>query len=168
VSARNATIALAFAAVVFGAGFFLGRGKKRVEVREVEKVRTVEVVREVKVSDRATARNVVRRKTTSKTPDGTTKTETVTTIGVTEREISTTSTAKTAEKHTERETARVESNPADWRVSALVGGQLKLSPISFNTLVYGAAVERRLLGPVWVGVWGISSGTAGVSLTLEF
>ena len=58
------------------------------------------------------------------------------------------------------EERRVEvTTPApDWRASALVGLEVR-----GGELVYGAQLERRILGPISVGAWGLSSGAAGVS-----
>lgn len=58
----------------------------------------------------------------------------------------------------------VEAPKPDWRVGALVGVQVT-SPTS---PIYGGIVERRILGPVSAGAWGLSNGTVGVTATLEF
>lgn len=57
-----------------------------------------------------------------------------------------------------------------WRVSALAGVDvLHLNqPALLGPVQLGALVERRLIGPVWVGAFGLSSGTAGLALSLEF
>lgn len=59
--------------------------------------------------------------------------------------------------------------PPDWRVGALVGGSLTapMLPLS-GPLAVGVIVERRIIGPVSLGVWGLSSGQAGVAITGEF
>lgn len=49
-----------------------------------------------------------------------------------------------------------------WRVSGLVGGRWGTG------IEYGAHVERRLLGPIYVGAWGLSSGAVGVGLGVAF
>lgn len=51
----------------------------------------------------------------------------------------------------------------DWRVGGLVGIDLGgLSP------TYGAQLERRIIGPVYVGAWGLSSGQGGISVGVEW
>lgn len=50
----------------------------------------------------------------------------------------------------------------DWRIGGLVGLDLRTGP------TYGAEVQRRLWGPVYVEAWGITSGAVGVGLGLEF
>lgn len=49
-----------------------------------------------------------------------------------------------------------------WSLGALVGGSLSLRP------VWGGYVRRRVVGPLWAGAWGLSSGVAGVSLGIEW
>lgn len=51
-----------------------------------------------------------------------------------------------------------------WKVQGLAG--LNLSSIS--TPIYGAGVERRILGPIFAGVYGKSNSEAGLSVSLEF
>lgn len=46
----------------------------------------------------------------------------------------------------------------DWRLSGMVG-----LDIPGAHAVYGASVERRILGPIHVGAWGLSSGSFGVA-----
>lgn len=37
-----------------------------------------------------------------------------------------------------------------------------------STIVYGAGVDTRLLGPVWVGAYGYTNGYVGLSVGLSF
>jgi hypothetical protein len=83
----------------------------------------------------------------------------------------TTTQVNAEEKHeassqtTEKATTHVESpKRPDWRVGALVGVQprVPLEPL------YGALVERRVLGPVSVGAWGVYRGPVGLAVTVEF
>lgn len=50
-----------------------------------------------------------------------------------------------------------------WRLGPLVAFDLRTRGLS-----YGGQVERRILGPVSLGAFGLSTGVAGLSLTLEF
>ncbi len=73
-----------------------------------------------------------------------------------------TTTASTETTHTEaaREAVRVVERTAvrpDWSVTALVGAQPGWPLVP----VYGGAVERRLVGGLWLGAWGHSGGPAG-------
>jgi hypothetical protein len=55
-------------------------------------------------------------------------------------------------------------NKPQWKVQGLAG----LSLNSLSTPIYGIGVERRILGPVFVGAYGKSNSEAGLSLSLEF
>lgn len=35
-------------------------------------------------------------------------------------------------------------------------------------LTYGLGIDRRLLGPIYLGVWGLANGTLGAALSLSF
>lgn len=51
----------------------------------------------------------------------------------------------------------------DWRLSGMVG-----LDIPGGHAVYGGSVERRILGPIHVGAWGLSTGALGVSAGVSF
>lgn len=55
-------------------------------------------------------------------------------------------------------------NKPQWKVNALAG----LSASNLGTPIYGAQVERRILGPIFAGAWGTSDQRAGISLGIEF
>lgn len=57
----------------------------------------------------------------------------------------------------------VENSKPQWKVSA----QLAPKAVAYEYF-YGAQVERRVLGPVFVGAFGNIDHTLGVSLGLEF
>jgi hypothetical protein len=71
------------------------------------------------------------------------------------------------EKIVERR-VEVERDPPDWRVSALVGADLGIVDGDPPHLAFGAEVDRRILGPVSVGVWGLSTGAVGGAVSIEF
>lgn len=48
----------------------------------------------------------------------------------------------------------------DLRIAGLVGYD--------DGVLYGAAVDRRILGPVTLGAWGLSSGTVGVGVGVSW
>ena len=52
-------------------------------------------------------------------------------------------------------------------ISVLAGTNFTGIPGS-GGILYGAQVQRNLIGPVIMGVWGISNGTGGASLGLQF
>lgn len=59
--------------------------------------------------------------------------------------------------------------PPAWHVAALVAVDLRAS-LADRALrpAYGFHVERRAIGPLSAGVFGLTSGVAGLSLSLEF
>lgn len=75
---------------------------------------------------------------------------------------------QTAKRETETYKQVTASEP-QWRIGALIGAQLQspLLPIA-GPLVVGVNVERRIAGPFWLGVWGISGGAAGASISITF
>lgn len=60
----------------------------------------------------------------------------------------------------------------DWRVTPLVGLDVPraiANPIAAQSaIVFGGQVERRILGPISAGAWGLSNGNAGVAVSVEF
>lgn len=166
---------LAAGATLFALGYAAHRPAPRIEYRDRVQVQTkvvehqVEhiVYREAKqaTSQRATHRVEITR------PDGT-RVVTVDTASAAhvDLQLGQTVTADVSRVSTEtatRETSLVQA-PAEprWRVQALVGAEIgggfALRP------VYGAAVSRRLLGPFWVGAWGITAPAGGLSIGAEW
>jgi hypothetical protein len=60
----------------------------------------------------------------------------------------------------------------DWKVTPMVGldvPRVIQNPVAAQSaIVFGGQVERRILGPISAGAWGLSNGNAGVSVTVEF
>jgi hypothetical protein len=162
--------------LLVGAGYSLGRYAaparvvEKVRTVEVEKVVTKEVVKVERVEAKARTVFVHEHKTIK--PDGTTV------VDRTEREHENTKTETAAAVVTEKTEARESTklkdvevrsrSPPDWHLSFLAG--LRAGSVLQGQLspVYGAHVQRRLIGPFSVGAWGLSTGAAGVSLSLEF
>jgi hypothetical protein len=71
-------------------------------------------------------------------------------------------------KVTEAEKVSVESSKPQWIVSVLGGAQVALGPQPSASLAFGASVQHRLVGPVFVGAWGLSTGAVGAAISLEF
>ena len=147
------------------AGIALGLYLRRApEVREVERVHLVEVAmaheewvtrREVETTT-AMTRRTVRETTTLPTGARHEREEIVEHTGTQARETTEASGSRVEVRTVELERVverRVETMP-DWRAAALVGWD--------GGLVYGAAVERRIVGPLAVGVWGHTGGAVGI------
>jgi uncharacterized membrane-anchored protein YhcB (DUF1043 family) len=69
---------------------------------------------------------------------------------------------------------QVKISPAlpQWRVGALVGVNMPgwgspVAPLR-GPFSYGGEVQRRILGPIWIGIWAVSSGQGGAAVELEF
>lgn len=112
--------------------------------------KTEEVVKEV---DRV-KKDVVVVEHEVKRPDGTVEIDRTTTDKSTE----------TSKKESDTKSSTVVTNAKpQWKAQALAGLSLdKLVP------VYGAGVERRIIGPISAGVWGTTDRNLGVSVSLEF
>lgn len=123
-----------------------------VETRTEYRDKIVEVVKTVK--ERVKVQTKTRKETK---PDGTRVEET--TVTKTDTDVKTAG-SKTSD--VEKSVLQRYAQP-DWRVSGLVGWDF-----GRTQLVYGGAVERRIIGPVWLGVWGLSSGAAGGSVGVTF
>jgi hypothetical protein len=143
------------------------------EVTRVETVTKVDTQAQERVKELTAQLDTLQRHThTEKTvkPDGTKTTVTDTTV---DRSVDThkDTTADAEQKQTSQtstvrevtKTVEVSRARPDWRVGALVGFDINSKAFS-----YGATVERRILGPLSVGAWGLSNGVGGISLTLEF
>jgi hypothetical protein len=123
--------------------------------RYVQPAKVVTVVKEVKTDNQVVDKNIVTTVTETKKPDGS---DTI----VTKTEDK--SVDKTKENDTFNSTTTTTNQKTQWRVSALAG----LRYDNLTTPNYGAIVEKRLLGPIFVGAWGNSGKEAGISIGLEF
>lgn len=122
----------------------------------VERIRTVTVTKYV---DRVQV--ITRHIVHTKAPDGT---ETTTTD------------ERTAERERTKETppppsavgALLAEKPRQWRagISLGLGGLTFSSPKP--TMVLGLEVEHRVIGPLWLGAQGLSSGYIGLTTAVEF
>ncbi len=134
------------AALAFALGIYVTPDKVRVETKIVEVVKQVEVEREKH-----------KETTVTEHPDGSKETKTV----------EDTKTQKNTEETKDSNTAVKESetHPANkLTISALGGFQ------TYNAFypVYGLSISRPLIGPIVIGLWGITPGVVGVSLGLSF
>ncbi len=55
----------------------------------------------------------------------------------------------------------------NWKAGVTVGAPLLTSAPVFD-IKWGVVVERRILGPVWLGATGNTSGYLGLNLSVEF
>lgn len=163
-----------FAVVILLAGAFIGgryTAQGRVQYVEKEKIVEKQIIvagkdtRTIEYRDRIITRVVVKK------PDGTvTETTVDKDAGHSDKNEHETKTV-TIEKIVEREKI-VKVGPPDWRVGILVGATAtkwdKLPTLGTPYLAVGVEVDRRIIGPFSLGVWGLSSGAAGVAISGEF
>lgn len=150
--------------VTFAGGYATGRRPARVTERLVEDTAARERVYQLE-AQLATMKRDSRRETVRVVRvDGSSETRTVVDTHV-ERAVDArreTEARREVATHTAAERTVTAARP-DWRVGPMVGFDFRS-----GTVAYGGQVERRILGPVSVGAFGLSSGVAGVSLSLEF
>jgi hypothetical protein len=157
-----------------GLAFLFGRFSAPTRTVEKAVEHVVYRDREVKVQEAARVevqeRVVFRDRTIIKRANGT----------VVQRDVERTDTGQATATATRQVETRVEYRdrevvkekrvdaPKDWAVSLLVGTRVALKPLGLGTVAYGARVERRIIGPVSAGVWGLSDGECGVSVGVSF
>lgn len=151
-------------ALAFAAGTYVG--KRVTPARVVTRVKVEYRDRIVKVTEAAEVKRVVVYRETTRKPDGTVidrvSEHTDSDTRVTEK----TSTDRQGGTSTDRQ---VTTAQPDWRIGVLVGGTLTPPALPLTgPLAVGLQVERRIIGPVSMGIWGLSSGQAGVSLSVTF
>ena len=187
-SPKTKRIALVTALIVtFLGGVWVGtsHGPERVEERVVEKivekevVRLVERVKTVVIRDTKVVKGANRTWKVVEAPDGTKTTEAT---EDTRETIDTKVTHSTDAVKTEivekvvtvdREVIKLVEVPApDWRVGLQggvdLGGLDMAQSIAAQPWVLGGSVDRRIVGPVFAGVWGNTSAQGGLGLSMEF
>ena len=127
---------------VFGAGLLLGAALVWQFARRVDT--------RIQVQEKIVTQNDVKTITrTVERPDGTK--ETLQTVVYRSQQASTTKVDVQKAKR------------PDWLVGVSAGSQL-----SHLGLTYGASVDRRVIGPVFAGVYGRTDGEFGLNVRLEF
>jgi hypothetical protein len=176
--------------VLVGVGVYIGWSLKPDVVKVEEKVKVVEVTKEVvvekevvrvevvKVKDSQVVERWHREKTETKSPDGSVVTREVEDKNidsiVKEKENSTEVklVEVTKEVVVEKEVVKektVTPMLAQWKVGLMGGIAPQLPAVSWAV---GAEVDRRIVGPIWAGAWGLGTtsgqGMAGVKVGVEF
>lgn len=169
-------------------GFFLGRQNAPEKIVEKEKV-VEKIVYKEKVEEKRETdtkvnedKDIHEEKTIEIKPDGTkiikvvTDTKTKTDTVIKEKEYIDRIVEKEVEKLVVKE--KIIENKNDWIVSAKLGtnfNQLSPSLIApyFSPIMVGVDVNRRIIGDVYVGAWGLTDTNlkniqAGIQLTIQF
>lgn len=176
--------------LIFIGGMFAGQRAmpekvvfKEIEIeKEVVKVVVQEVVVEKKVYIQAKKEKTRKETTTTKTPDGTETTKTV------EETQTDTDTQENQEKVTEKVVYQekiveklvekeklVMAKVANWNISGGIGvsiptflGKEAMGVPGLNGAVIQLEVDRRVIGPFSMGVFGNTQGTVGLTLSGQF
>jgi hypothetical protein len=172
---RKALILAGVEVLALVAAFTGGRYSKPTETRVETKVEYRDKIVEVekKNVNKDIKKRVETKTTTTENPDGT-KTTTVTKVEDTTDHSKTTVDKNKTETHEGKsEELKLEKRELpNWRVAGKVGfdiGKLQVASLDLKTnMVYGVELNRRLFSTVWVGAWGMSNKTAGLSLAIEF
>ena len=145
--------------VLAAGAFSLGRYTTPVEIKEVTK--TVEVEKKKTEVEKETQKDVHRVERIIRKPDGTTETT-----------IQTDSSTKSTKNVTSQTDAQAQSETSTSVVRAgartRVAGVAAIDIYGRSGPAYGVEVSRSILGPISVGGLGLSNGTFGLSLGLEF
>jgi hypothetical protein len=187
---KNFLLPIAGIALFIG-GLFVGRMgnpekivfKDRIEEVIVEKIVIQEHVVEKKVYVQAKKEKTRKETTTTKAPDGTETTKTVeethTDTDTHENEDKTTERIvyqeKIVERIVEREKLVLSSQP-DWRIAAGAGvsipttflGKSEIGVPGLRGAVIQLEIDRRIIGPFSMGVFGNTQGVVGLTISGQF
>lgn len=151
------------AVVALATAFATGRFTCPTKVKTVTQIQIVEKKAE---EDKSTTVNTDHKKVVivkETHPDGSTKT--TTTITDDSKTNTATDDTKTDQTTTnETQTREVTREVGKLNVSVLAG----TSFTHVSGVVYGASVTRPLFGPITAGAWGLTNGTGGLSVGLNF
>lgn len=169
-------VLIVLGAVLALAGAFVGgrfSAPLQVETKEVERVvyKDREVVKVVTVEKAAKVETKIVYRDRVITKDGT----------ITEREVEKTATKTDTEKNGKTDTVATKEGESvkwletkttlrpDWRIAVLVGASFQTPALQIaGPLVLGFEVDRRLVGGLYIGLWGTTYGAGGASIGLEF
>jgi hypothetical protein len=183
VNSKLQYVAIGVACLMFFLGGFLGFyfSPKKVEKIEVEKIveveKKVEVLKFIEVEKRVEVKGETKVITRERIVyvDGSSKTnETETTKTDTETQVAgvkTINTVKTETVFVDKE-RRVEVLARDnWLAGVTVGANLNPAwqPIPAGGLLsIGLSVDRRIIGPIWLGVYAQHTGVLGGKISFSF
>jgi len=168
---KNIAKAAVVAVLLLAAGVMVGRYSSptkvvtKVETKIVEK----EVIKTKETNTRETNKNREYVVIETILPDGTKKIERRYINRDEIREEGTRTNTATSTSSTESRSSTVtESGKADWNISALATMSHKEDDLMKGNFSYGVHIQRRVLGPFSVGVFGITNQTYGLSVGGSF
>lgn len=140
--------------------YYFSPTKVRRETKTVEVIKTVEVEKKDTSKDRK-RKFVVKEK---KGSDGSTEKTTVLTDDISS--ISKTDIAKDTTDSKSTESSKTVERATDKVTISALAGANPFHPT--DGLTYGGHISKPLLGPITGGLWGLSTGTFGLSVGLTF
>ncbi len=148
--------------IALATSFAVGRYTVSEKVRIETKIVEVEKKTDNKKRDEVKKKNTKTTVTETDKPDGT-------------KTITTETTDTGVDTSTDTEVATDSTNKASDTIKEVTKGESKvtlsaLGGIDFTNghYVFGASVTRPILGPLTLGIWGLTDMTAGISLGLQF
>jgi len=111
------------------------------------------VTKTVEVEKIVEHKNIETHTTVTKKPDGTV------TVIIDKKDKTTAS-----DQRRDESTKIVERDAPAWKVGVMAG---TLVTGNFKP-IYGASIEHRFVGPIYLGVFGLNNGTAGLTVSLSF
>lgn len=141
-------------------------GRYLAPTKVVTKTETVEVVKTIDNTKTEAERDKHKTTTTTETtrPDGTKTTTTTATEDTSVHKE--TSKSDTTESDKTSETSKEVTRSSDKvTISALAG--VNLTSLA-SPPVYGASASRAILGPIAAGIFGLTNGTLGCSIGIQF
>jgi hypothetical protein len=149
----------------WGLGFVIGKylSTPRVIEKTVEDVQATAKIHQLLAENELLRRQTVKETVTVFAPTGKPKTKTVKEHTQIDKSIHATADVQTDKIKHVRVERTISPLMSNWRIGAKVGFDF-----TRGAPVYGGEVQRRILGPLSVGVWGLTPGVVGASLNLEF
>lgn len=156
--------------LLLGIGAAIGRfeGPAKVVTKTETKVVTQTVVKEVEKKSTQTNKNTVTTVTETTKPDGTKTKTTVITDKDSIKVVDNTKLDEKSNSSSDTKSSTVTTySKNDWNVSAMASvTKPKLS--NLGTIAYGLEVDRRIIGPISAGVFGLTDQSYGVTLGISF
>lgn len=177
--------ALALVAAFIGGRASVSTQPERITEKTVEKVQFVDrwhervIEKQIKVRDETTNLSRHREVTKVEHPDGTKVFKEVEDLNIDKivKETETKFVDRVVDRivFQDREVKKetiIESPQKNWLVGPMIG--FRLAELGFRDgglqlpVEFGAQVQRRVLGPVFIGAYGMHKGTAGLTVSFEF
>lgn len=161
---KEAKVGLLVVIVLCVSSFAVGRYTTPVQIKTETKI--VEVEKKTNVSDSDKKKERHKKTTTIEEtlPDGTKRKTTVVTDDTqSDSQKHDSSSSETSKSETDKK--EVTNRTSLVTISALGGASISLGNVP---LIYGASITKPVLGPITIGIWGLSNSTAGLSLGLSF